>query len=278
VIDTLIRARYVSSALLLLALCGLLAFGRHVEYEQSITSFFADNDPDVLAYRRCATTFGNDNLVFIAYDDPELLTPAGIGRVEELAAAVGPASIPAVVGVQSLDAMPLLWRIDDELLRLEKLPKFMRRLAVGIAQTLVKDLAARGSPLTVGGAVRRASPEALADLRSRITAQALFEGTVVDKRGTSTAVVVRLKGMAEQDPKQTIAMLREAADRFVSRHRLGPAALVGPPVLLADEEGSRRGWRRYFTGLATRSRVVQVCVVALALALFILMKKFTASR
>jgi hypothetical protein len=34
-------------------------------------------------------------------------------------------------------------------------------------------------------------------------------------------------------------------------------------------------WRKFFTGLETRSRVVQVCVVVMCLALFILMKKFT---
>jgi hypothetical protein len=33
------------------------------------------------------------------------------------------------------------------------------------------------------------------------------------------------------------------------------------------------GWRRYFVGLATRSRVIQVAAVGMILALFIIMKK-----
>jgi hypothetical protein len=50
-------------------------------------------------------------------------------------------------------------------------------------------------------------------------------------------------------------------------------------VLLADEGGGekpRRSWRGYFTGLASRSRVVQVSVVAIVLALFILMKRLSS--
>jgi hypothetical protein len=35
---------------------------------------------------------------------------------------------------------------------------------------------------------------------------------------------------------------------------------------------------RHFSGLATRSRVVQVCVVSMCLALFILMKKFDGAE
>jgi hypothetical protein len=44
-------------------------------------------------------------------------------------------------------------------------------------------------------------------------------------------------------------------------------------VLFAEEGGSWLSWSRFTAGLAQRSRVVQVCVVTMALALFILMKK-----
>jgi hypothetical protein len=53
---------------------------------------------------------------------------------------------------------------------------------------------------------------------------------------------------------------------------VGATSAPGP----AEGGGSSKGsWRRYFSGLATRSRVIQVCVVVMALALFILMKKLT---
>jgi hypothetical protein len=43
--------------------------------------------------------------------------------------------------------------------------------------------------------------------------------------------------------------------------------------LVAPDEPRAAGIGKYFSGLATRSRVVQICVVAMCLALLILMKK-----
>jgi hypothetical protein len=89
VIRLLLKTRHVSFALTLLALVLLAIFGKRVGYEQSIKSFFADDDPHMAAYQAAAKVFGDDNFVFIAYDDPDLLTSAGMDRVAELAAAVG---------------------------------------------------------------------------------------------------------------------------------------------------------------------------------------------
>ncbi len=84
----------------------------------------------MVAYQKAAQAFGDDNFVFIAYDDPRLLTPDGMDRVARLAEAVGPAQIGGVLRVESLDAMPLLWTIDDLLLVLERLPAFWRSRAL----------------------------------------------------------------------------------------------------------------------------------------------------
>ena len=46
-----------------------------------------------------------------------------------------------------------------------------------------------------------------------------------------------------------------------------------PARLVAPDEPRAAGIGKYFSGLATRSRVVQLCVVAMCLALLILMKK-----
>jgi hypothetical protein len=43
---------------------------------------------------------------------------------------------------------------------------------------------------------------------------------------------------------------------------------AGSPVVVA-------GISKYLQGLATRERVIQICVIVMCLALFILMKKFT---
>ncbi len=233
-IDFLLRARFVTFAAVVGVLVFLLVLDRHVRYEQSLTSFFPAGDPDVVAYQRASAAFGNDNVIFVTYDDPELLTPGGMDRVAELASAVRPGKIEAVTDVQSLDRMPLFWQVDDGLAALVKAPAFARRLAVNALKGNVASLGQADSAFTVGGAVRRAGPEALAALRERVTSHPLLVDTLVTPSGTTTALVVRLKPMEEQDPKATVADLRDAADSFAARHGLARPALVGPPVLLAD--------------------------------------------
>ena len=233
-IRLLIRDRYASFGAAVVLLAVLAVVGKHVAYEQSIQSFFADDDPAVIDYARAAEAFGSDNFVFIAYDDPDLLTPAGMDRVAELADSVRPDQIDAVLGVESLDAMPQLWTIDDRLIQLARMPAFLRRGAVGALKGLVGRMETPNDLLSVAGAIRTAGSAGLDDLRARITGHPLLRGTVVDARGTTTAVVVRLKGMGEQEPKATIAALRERADAFGAKHKFKRPALVGPPVLLAD--------------------------------------------
>ena len=233
-ISTLLRLRVVSFGIVLVALITLMIAGKHVRYEQSLTSFFPSDDPAVIDYARASRAFGNDNVIFISYDDPDLLTSAGIERVAELAALCGPERNPAVVSAQSLDAMPLFWQIDDRLIDLQKLPSFARAAMIRAAKTSLGSLNQKGSPFTILGAIRAANVEKLADLREKITRHPLLQGTVVSSDGRSTAVVVQLKGMAEIDPKATVQKLRQAADGFAVTHHLGRPALVGPPVLLAD--------------------------------------------
>jgi predicted RND superfamily exporter protein len=234
VIRWLLAARYASTALVLVVFATLLAWGRHVDYEQSIQSFFSAEDPAVVNYQAASEAFGNDNVVFVCYDDPELMTAAGMERLAELAEALRPQHIEAVIGVESLDAMPLFWRIDDELIRIAKLPAFLRAGAAKLARKLVQNIDPAKGTMSVGGALRASDDSARKRLREKIIAHPMLQGTLVSRDGTSTAVVVRLKGMAEQDVKQTVAALRSAADSFASRHNLGRPALVGPPILLAD--------------------------------------------
>lgn len=233
-IRALLQARHITFGAIVLLLLLLMGFGQRVSYEQSIKSFFADDDPDMAAYQAAARSFGDDNFVFVAYDDSALLTPAGMDRVAELAAAVGSDQIQGVLRVESLDAMPLLWVIDDGLLRLDKLPAMVRNAALKTLKTAIKSLDLKKNSLTVGGTVRSSDEKAIAALRERLTRHPLFEGTVIDRKGLTTAVVVRLRKTGDHDVRQTVAVLRTKADAFAAKHRLGRPAVVGPPVLLAD--------------------------------------------
>ena len=232
-IAALIRARGITFAAAIALLVILVAQGKRVSYEQSIKSFFADDDPAMALYRRASAAFGDDNFVFLAYDDPDLLTPAGIDRVATLAKAVAPARIDGVARVESLDAMPLLWTLDDALIALDKLP-FGREAALRVVKENLGKLSGTSSPLTIGAAVRSGNSPASNDLRSRIVNHPLFRGTLIDATGTTTAVVARLRKSEQHDVKETVRELRAAVDSFTKANGLRAGAVVGPPVLLAD--------------------------------------------
>jgi uncharacterized protein len=236
VIRSLLAARYVAFTAVVLLLLVLAVSGKRVSYEQSINSFFAADDPYMRVYQEAAKTFGDDNFIFLVYDDPELLSPAGLERVTELAAAVAPDRIPAVQRVESLDAMPLLWSIDDALLAIDRLPKMARNLALSAAKRAVKNVDLKSNSMTVAGAVRAAAADqkALAALKDRVTKHPLFLGTLIDAMGTTTAVVARLKKTHQHNVIETVAEVRRIADEFAARHQLGRPAIVGPPVLLSD--------------------------------------------
>lgn len=232
----LLNARYVALVGSTLLLVLLMAFGGRVGYEQSINSFFADDDPVMATYQRAARSFGDDNFVFVAYDDPSLFSAAGMDRVSDLSKAVGPANIEGVLRVESLDAMPLLWAIDDTLMTLDRLPGFARRIALNTAKGAVKSMDLKSNAMSIGGAVRAAegNPKAIADLKAKAAAHPLFQGTVIDKTGLTTSVVVRLKKTSDHDVTQTVAAIRERADAFARDRGIKRPAVVGPPVLLAD--------------------------------------------
>ncbi len=235
-IRALLAARYVTFAAIVVLLAVLALWGRRVTYEQSINSFFAEDDPYMRVYQEAAKTFGDDNFVFVVYDDPELLTPVGLDRVSELAAAVAPERIKGVQRVESLDAMPLFWAVDDALLKLDRLPEFLRKGALSTAKSMIKNIDLKTNAMTVSGAVRASAgdPAAISALKDRLTKHPLFLGTLIDASGTTTAIVVRLRKTHEHNVIETVAALRAAADAFADRHRLERPAVVGPPVLLAD--------------------------------------------
>jgi predicted RND superfamily exporter protein len=236
VIRALLAARFATFALIALLLLALMTLGKRVSYEQSIGSFFADDDPYMAVYQRAARTFGDDNFVFLVYQDPDLLSTEGLDRVSELASQVAAANIAGTLRVESLDAMPLLWAIDEALLALDSLPAFARNLALTTAKRAIKNVNLKTNSMTVAGAVRFAAGDraALGKLKDRLTRHPLFLGTLIDATGTTTAVVVRLKKTDQHNVIHTVAELRRVADEFGARHRLGRPAVVGPPVLLAD--------------------------------------------
>ena len=212
----------------------MLIFGKPVRFEQSIQSFFADDDPAVVSYMESSRAFGNDQIVFVCYDDPNLLTREGMARVRELAAAIGPKRIAGVVHVENLADAPLFWSLDDRLAGLEKMPAFARTPILRAIKTALRDGKLDDFMPNIGNAVALAKGKSLANLKKRIITHPLLEGTLIDSSGTCVALVARMKSPNEHDVMKTVVDLREAADGFAHKHGLNNPAIVGPPILLAD--------------------------------------------
>ncbi len=102
---------------LLLAVVGVVLTAvsversRHLEFSRSIDAMFDRTDPALVPYRRMARAFGSNEVVLAAYDDPDLFTPSGIGRLRMLTERL--AAVPGVASASSLSGTPLGDRIID---------------------------------------------------------------------------------------------------------------------------------------------------------------------
>ena len=53
-----------------------------LQYDRSVENMFAPGDPILAPYHQLQRTFGGNEVALAAYDDPQLLTPAGLERLE----------------------------------------------------------------------------------------------------------------------------------------------------------------------------------------------------
>lgn len=204
---------------------GLVALGLSfvppIQFDQSIEGFFPDDHEGLARYQKARGLFGEENMVFVAYEDRDLWTPEGMDRLAELAEAIRDDK-DGVDRVESMDAMPLPWRVDEA----------VETIVVG-RWSIGKLLGARA---TVGDAFRFAGGEEdrNSTLRERICSHPLFEGLMVDSAGTMTTAVVSIKDAHQVDHKAVIRRIRETADAFAKKHGFEYAAVAGPPVLFSD--------------------------------------------
>lgn len=200
---------------------GLSAIVPPIRFDQSIEGFFPDDHEGLARYTEARKLFGEENMVFVAYEDPDLWSPEGMDRLAELAAALGEDK-EGVERVESMDAMPLPWRVDEA----------VETIVVG-RWSIGKLLGARA---TVGDAFRFAGGEEDRNttLRDRICSHPLFEGLMVDSAGTMTTVVVSIHDAKKVDHKAVIRRIRTTADAFAEKHGFPYAAVAGPPVLFSD--------------------------------------------
>ncbi len=130
-IEFLLRRRM---ALLVVAVVlTLLAIGpaRRLSFDQSIESLYSNENPRLHDYTESKALFQGDELVFVAYTDPELFTDAGLERTQRLAEKI--AAVPGVApqSVQSLAAALGGLRYPFMAPRRERVLEFCRGILLG---------------------------------------------------------------------------------------------------------------------------------------------------
>ena len=195
-----------------------------VEFDQTIEGFFPPDHPALLSYEQSKRAFGGDQIIFVAYDDPELWTEKGMERVRILADRIT-AEVPDIDRVDAVDQMPVPWMVDD---------------AVGAATSSRFSLAGLFRMIAGRTTVRMLvqsvadDPERRDAMRQRICAHPLFNGLLVDATGGTTAIIVRLKAAADANHRAAALALRRISDEFAKAHKLERVAVAGPPVLVVD--------------------------------------------
>src|SRR5579872_1437434 len=220
--------RYRLAILVASGLVTLLAVfpASRLQFDQTVESLFADDDPHRLDYAASKALFGGDELVGVVYRDPHLFESEGLERLRALAE-----ELSHIPGVQAQSTQSLVGNLDD----LDKLNAQLAKLAkiARLAKSLFKT---EFTPLPPPDEIRRQAIE-------------LVRGILVGDDDQTTAVVLRLapEDAAPCPRGETIAAIRDLAKRHEQRSRLA-SYVVGEPVQVHDmfryvqEDGSVLGW------------------------------------
>lgn len=190
----LVAARYwlLAAGLLIGAAC--LA-APPLPFDRSVENMFAPDDPVRQAYQRLTTRFAANEIVLAVYVDPQLLTPDGLRRLEQIAQRLR--EVPGVRDVLSLA------QVNDSL----------RKMTLGL----------------LGGD----TPPLLRDSALSRQLLALFQGFTHGEDEETAAVVCLLAPRGEDTSREaTIAGLRAVIRDLPDEISRG--ALAGEPVMVAD--------------------------------------------
>lgn len=127
--EFLIRWRWPLLALGLTITALSFVYSRRLEFDRSVENMFAPHDPLLVPYREVKRIFGGNEIALAAYDDPKLLTPEGMERLDRLTRQM--AAVDGVQGVLSLSSTKLIRNLvgkNDRLL--EPLLKLLEGYAI----------------------------------------------------------------------------------------------------------------------------------------------------
>jgi predicted RND superfamily exporter protein len=107
--DWLVAWRVPLLAVALVAGAVSWPLSRKLAFDRNVENMFAADDPVRPPFLKLKRTFGSGEVVMAVYDDPELLSPAGLERVRTVASELSQVrGVKTVVGLHSFLSDPLL--------------------------------------------------------------------------------------------------------------------------------------------------------------------------
>ncbi len=220
----LVRHRRVLIAVALIATACAWQPARQLQLDESIESFYADDDPHLIAYLQSKRDFGGDEFVMVGYHHPGILDAPSTSITETITE-----SLPTFGGLfggeETADSEPV-----HEPDGLDQLQEFADRLS---AVPGVNAISTQALPTVL-------MPPALTSwlernfIRNAYNRNALIElsrRVLIGDDNETTAVVLRLlpENEAEAPRRDTFRSIREIADAHVP-----PAFVAGEPVQVHD--------------------------------------------
>lgn len=195
-VDAVLRHRVWLLAACLAAAGLAVGPSMRLEFDRSLEGLFNAGDPRLISYLEDKTLFGGAETGIVAYTDPELLTSAGLRRLEQF-----DARLHALAGVESVFSLAHA--------RLPGAPLSTLSLREHLDQKTV-------------------SPS---ELRAELRGCDLYRGRLLSDDGQTTVLLVGFasgeKEIASRD--ETIEHIRALCDAHQP-----PAVLAGGPVLVND--------------------------------------------
>lgn len=141
-----------------------------LRFDTSIEVWFLEKDPDLISYRAYIEAFESDQIVVLAYEDPELWTPEGLAYLHDLTLAAE--ELPHVQYVRSI--------------------------------TNSRELESNPGSLTTRPFYDPEDPPVPAELRSRILASDLLSGSLVSADGKTAAVILNVEALTSNSAEKMV--------------------------------------------------------------------------
>lgn len=218
--DLMVRFRTPMFCACLLFTLAIYPLSKNISFDHSVRSLFAENNPRLLDYYAMVRDFGSDTVCLVVYQNPELLTAAGLDELAEFSQQLR--KIPGVEETTSLAQMPR-----------PKNPDLAARLLKEALSSVLR------ANITLDRRELFPSLQEWFDrpnvdrqqLREEILECDLYRDVLIGSDGETAAIIVRIdrQAMATGSFEETLQQMRDLAANMPHT-----PSIVGSPVLIGD--------------------------------------------